>query len=150
MIAWLQSLSMATFLLKTEPEDYAYDDLERDRTTTWNGIANAAALKALRSSRKGDEAFIYHTGDERAIVGLARIVTNPYEDPEHPGRTSDGAPKHPVIDLKPLRRATSPVTLAAIKADARFKDFALVRQSRLSAMPVPDELAAVIRQMAGL
>ncbi len=141
---------MATFLLKTEPSTYSYDDLVREKATAWTGITNAAALKALRSARRGDEAFIYHTGAQKAIVGLAKIVTNPYEDPTNPGRNGDGEPKVPVIDIKPLRKAPTPVTLAAIKADTRFADFALVRQSRLSAMMVPDDLALILRQLTGL
>lgn len=141
---------MSTFLFKTEPSDYSYDDLARDKTTPWTGVSNAAALKALRSARKGDEAFIYHTGDERAIVGLARIVSNPYEDPKRPGRAPDGHPKFPIVDLRAVKRAATPLTLAAIKADERFAEFALVRQSRLSIMEVAPAIEKAIREATGL
>ncbi len=141
---------MRTFLLKTEPSEYSFDDLIRDRATTWTGVANPAALAHLRSARKNDYAFIYHTADQRAIVGLARFTSNPYEDPDKPGRTETGLPRFAVIDLKPVKWATLPVPLAALKADTRFADFALIKQSRLSVMPVPPELDAAIRAMAGL
>ncbi|MFN7022357.1 MAG: EVE domain-containing protein, partial [Phycisphaerales bacterium] len=119
---------MATFLFKTEPTEYAFDRLLAEKRAVWNGIANNAALAALRTARKGDEAFIYHTGDEKAIVALARILTDAYEDPANPGKDASGRPRIPVVDIAPLRAAASPVTLAAIKSDKRFKDFALVRQ----------------------
>lgn len=135
---------VTTFLVKTEPGDYSYADLARDGATTWSGVSNAAALIAIRAMRAGDEAFIYHTGAERAIVGLARITTDPYPDPD-----SDD-PRRVVVDIKPQRAAPRPVTLAEIKADARFKDFALVRQSRLSVMETPAPLAAALRTMADL
>lgn len=135
---------MSTFLIKTEPGDYCFDDLVRDGATTWSGVTNAAALIALRAMRAGDDAFIYHTGSERAIVGLARITTDPYPDPD-----ADD-PRRVVVDIKPLRAAQSPVTLTAIRADPRFADFALVRQSRLSVMQAPEPLAAALKRMAGL
>lgn len=141
---------MEMFLLKTEPGEYPFAALQRDKQTTWNGITSNAALAHLRSARKGDFAFIYHTGDERAIVGLARFTSDPYQDPKQPGLNDAGKPRFPVIDLKPVRAAATPVTLAQIKADPRFNDFALVRQSRLSVMPVPADLAGLIRTMAGL
>ena len=141
---------MATLLLKTEPGDYSFADLQHDKRTVWSGVANPVALKNLRAARKGAEAFIYHTGDEKQIVGLAAVVSEPYEDPKSPGKTPEGEPKFAVVDLKPLRAAKTPLTLAQIKADERFKDFALVRQSRLSVMPVPPELDAAIRALTGL
>lgn len=141
---------MATLLLKTEPGAYSFDDLLRDKRAVWDGITNPAALKHLRSARRGDRVFIYHTGDERAIVGLASVVTDPREDPGHPGRTGAGEIKTPVIEIAPVRRARTPVTLEAIKRDARFATFALVRQSRLSVMPVPPETDRALRRMAGL
>ena len=137
-------------MLKTEPGDYSYEDLVRDKTTSWTGVTNNAALAAIRTMRKGDEAFIYHTGDEKAIVGLAAVSRGPYEDPKNPGQTAKGEPKFAAVDLKPVRAAKSPVTLAAIKADKRFKEFALVKQSRLSVMLVPPELDVVLRKLAGL
>jgi predicted RNA-binding protein with PUA-like domain len=141
---------MATFLLKSEPTEYAYADLVREKKACWTGVANAQALAQLRSMRKGDVAFIYHTGDEKAIVGLAKAVSNPYEDPKQPGTNDAGAPKFAVIDLAPVKQARTPVTLAAIKADKRFADFALVKQSRLSVMAVPEALATILRGLAGL
>jgi predicted RNA-binding protein with PUA-like domain len=141
---------MATFLLKTEPSTYSFADLVRDKRCTWDGVTNAAALIHLRSIKKGDEVLIYHTGDEKAIVGLARATSNAYEDPRQPGKTPQGQPKFAVIDLAPAKAAKSPVTLAAIKADQAFADFALVKISRLSVMPVPPAIEKALRETAGL
>ncbi len=141
---------MATLLLKTEPSEYSFDDLVRDTRAVWDGVTNPVALRNLRAAREGDEVFVYHTGDERRIVGLARVRRAAYEDPKRSGRTESGEPKFAVVDLEPLRAAPSPVTLAQVKADPRFRDFALVRQGRLSVMPVPPELDRVLRRMAGL
>lgn len=141
---------MATFLLKTEPSEYSFDDLVSDKTAVWDGVSNPVALRHLRATRRGDEALIYHTGDERRIVGLARITSDPREDPKNPGRNDRGEPKTPVIELTALRPAPTPATLAQIKADPRFREFALVRQGRLSVMPVPPPLDRVLRAMSGL
>jgi predicted RNA-binding protein with PUA-like domain len=141
---------MATFLLKTEPGTYSFDDLLREKRTAWSGVTNPGALINLRSAKKGDEAFIYHTGDEKAIVGLARVVSAPYEDPARPGKTPDGKPKFAVIDIEQIRRARTPLSLAAMRADKRFKDFLLLKNSRLSVMPVPAELDKMTRSIAGL
>jgi len=141
---------MATFLLKTEPDNYSYDDLVRDKRTHWNGVRNPTALMNMRMVKKGDEAFIYHTGKERRIAGLARVVSDVYEDPENPGLTGKGDLKGPLFDLAPISAASKEVTLADIKGDDRFKDFDLVRLSRLSAMPVPPKLDKLLRKMAGL
>jgi predicted RNA-binding protein with PUA-like domain len=121
---------MNRWLLKTEPSTYAWADLVRERRATWDGVANPSALGHLRAMRKGDEAFIYHTGDEKAIIGIARVASEPYADP----KLAD--PKRVVVDLEPVRALKHPVTLASVKADKRFADFALVRISRLSVMPV--------------
>jgi predicted RNA-binding protein with PUA-like domain len=94
---------MATFLLKTEPGTYSFDDLVRDKKATWDGVKNAAALIAIRSMKKGDEAFIYHTGDEKAIVGTAIVTRGAYEDPKNPGLNAKNEPKFAVVDLKPGR-----------------------------------------------
>lgn len=136
---------MATFLFKTEPGEYSFADLERDKRTTWSGVGNPQALIHLRACTKGDEVFIYHTGSERAAVGLASIVGEPRPDPS----VEPPDPKRTVVDIAAVRRLASPVTLAMIKADARFADFALVRQSRLSVMPVPGPLATAIMALAG-
>lgn len=141
---------MGTFLLKTEPGTYSYADLVRDKRTCWNGVSNAAALINIRAMRKGDECFIYHTGDEKSIVGLASVTRDAYEDPKQPGTNAVGQPKFAVVDLIPLRAAKSPVSLSSIKADARFAEFVLVKQSRLSVMPVPAALDKLLRSMAGL
>lgn len=138
---------MATFLLKTEPSVFSYDDLVRDKKATWDGVANAAALIHLRSIRKGDEAFIYHTGDERAVVGLALVTSNPYEDPGAPGLTKDGLPKAAVVDLKPGKAIGCPVKLEAIKKDPAFAGFDLVRVARLSVMVVPPLMDRRLREL---
>lgn len=141
---------MATLLLKTEPSEFSFADLVSRKVATWDGVANPAALIALRSVRKGDELLIYHTGGEKAVVGLAVAVSDAYADPSRTDLAPDGQPKFAVVDLKAVRAAKSPATLAAMKADVRFKDFALIKQSRLSAMVVPQALDAAIRRMAGL
>ena len=116
---------MATWLLKTEPSTYAFADLQREKRTRWDGVKNAAALINLRKMAVGDEVFIYHTGDEKAVIGIARLFT--------------ADPKDGVVELEYLKPLKKPVTLAAIKADKGFKEFALVKISRLSAMPVSAE-----------
>lgn len=141
---------MPAFLLKTEPGGYAFADLVRDKVTTWSGVSNPAALISIRSMKKGDWIFIYHTGSEKAIVGLARVVKGAYEDSRRPGTNERGEPKFAVVDVAPVTAARTPVTLAAIKADRRFAAFGLVKQSRLSAMPVPPELERALRGMAGV
>ncbi|MFK7759121.1 MAG: EVE domain-containing protein [Phycisphaerales bacterium] len=141
---------MTTFLLKTEPECYSYDDLVRDKRTHWDGVKNPTALMHMRSAKKGDEAYIYHTGKERRIAGLAKIITDVYEDPENPGLTGKGDLKGPLFDLKPIKPSAKLLTLKDIKEDERFDDFDLVRLSRLSAMPVPPNLDKLIRKLCGL
>lgn len=141
---------MATFLLKTEPGTYSFADLVREKRTAWSGVSNPAALIALRSIRKGDEAFIYHTGDEKAVVGLARVRSDPYEDPERPGVNKEGLPKFAVVDIEPVRPAKTALTLGEMKGDARFKDFELLRLSRLSVMPVPGPIDKLIRKLTGI
>ena len=121
------------WLLKTEPTTYSYADLAREQCTTWDGVKNPAALAHLRAMKNGDQAFVYHTGEEKAIVGIARIVSNPYADP----KLAD--PKRVVVDLAPVRALKTPVPLSRVKADARFAGFALVRVPRLSVMPVTAE-----------
>jgi predicted RNA-binding protein with PUA-like domain len=121
------------WLLKTEPSSYSYSDLERDRKTTWDGVSNPVALRNLRAMKQGDECFIYHTGDEKRIVGVAKVAKAAYPDP----KAND--PKLVVIDLTPVRALTRPVTLAEVKADKRFAGWELVRQPRLSVMPVSPE-----------
>ncbi|MCA9283809.1 MAG: EVE domain-containing protein [Phycisphaerales bacterium] len=140
---------MATWLLKTEPDDYAYDDLARDRRTAWEGVTNAAAQKHMRAIRKGDECVVYHTGDERCVVGLARVVKGAYPDPKRPGQTAAGEPKFVLFDIAPVSRAPHAATLAEIKADPRFAGFDLVRIPRLSVMPVVPALDKALRTICG-
>ncbi|MEQ8845378.1 MAG: EVE domain-containing protein [Phycisphaerales bacterium] len=141
---------MATWLIKTEPGDYSWDDMAKDKRTAWTGVANNAARMHMRAVKKGDEAFFYHTGDDKAIVGLVKIATNPYEDPDEPGLNGKGEMKAPLFDVSVGKKAKMPLTLKDIKADERFQDFDLVRQSRLSVMPVPAKLEKIIRQKTGL
>jgi len=121
---------MSYWLLKTESSTYSYADLEKAKSARWDGVTNNLALKHIRSMSKGDLAFIYHTGDEKSIVGIAVITSDPYPDP----KAND--PKIVVVDLKPKERLKNPVPLSAIKARKEFADFALVRIGRLSVMPV--------------
>ena len=118
--------------MKEEPEHYGYGQLERDRKTVWAGVRNPLAQKHLRTIRKGDRIFYYHTGKEKAVVAIARALGDAYPDP------ADSAGKSYVVDVAPEKRLARPVTLAAIKADRAFASFALVRMSRLSVMPVSD------------
>lgn len=143
---------MATFLLKTEPDDFSYDDLVAAKREPWDGVKNPSARMVMRTVKKGDEAFIYHTGKQKAIVGLATIVSDVYADPAFPdaGETNEGLPKAPLFDVKATKRAKTPVTLKEIKADERFAAFMLVKQSRLSVMDVPKRLDTLLRKMAGL
>jgi len=141
---------MATFLIKTEPDDYAYDDLKGDKRTRWDGVTNPAAQKHMRAIKKGDEALFYHTGNEKCIVGLARVVRGAYPDPDKPGETAAGEPRFVLFDIAPRAEAKTRAALADIKADRRFAEFALVRQGRLSVMPVPSELDSLLRTMSGL
>ncbi len=117
------------WLLKTEPSTYAYDDLERDRKGVWDGVANPVALKHLRTMAVGDECFVYHTGDQKRIVGIARVTRAAYPDPQQ------ADPKLVVIDLVPVRRVARPVSLGEIKASDQFAGSDLVRLPRLSVMP---------------
>jgi predicted RNA-binding protein with PUA-like domain len=141
---------MATFLLKTEPGEFSFDDLVSAGRSTWDGVSNNQALQVLRTVRTGDDALIYHTGDEKAVVGLAACISDPYADPSQPGLTPAGEPRFAVVDLRPVAKASTPVTLAVLKADHRFKDFALVKQPRLSVMLVPPVLDKALRRLAGL
>ena len=133
---------MAKWLFKTEPSTYSFDDLLREKTTVWEGVKNPTALKHLRSMRKGDDVIIYHTGDERAAVGFASVVSNPYPDPKLKNE------KIVVVDVKAGKRFANPVTLAQIKADKTFAGFDLVRIGRLSIVPVPDAMWKRIEELS--
>jgi len=134
---------MAFWLLKADPKDYGFLDLVQDGKTYWDGVTNNLALKHIRQVRKGDEALIYHSGKEKAIVGRADIVSNPYPDP---CLSND---KLVVFDLKATEQLKRQVSLAEIKADKQFADFELVRMPRLSVMPVPPKLWNRLLKMAG-
>jgi predicted RNA-binding protein with PUA-like domain len=125
---------MSLWLLKTEPDCYSWDNLIRDKKTVWDGISNALALKHVRAMKKGDLALIYHTGDQRAAVGVAEITSDPYQDPK-----SDDQ-RRVVVDLRPKRRLAHDVTLSDIKADPTFADWVLLRIGRLSVVPVSDAM----------
>ncbi len=133
---------MSKWLVKEEPENYAFDALVRDGRTVWAGVRNPLAQKHLRSIRTGDLIFYYHTGKEKAVVGIARALTDAYDDPK------DATGTLGVVDIAPDRKLPRPVTLAAIKGDAAFASFALVRMSRLSVMPVSDAEWRRIEKMA--
>jgi predicted RNA-binding protein with PUA-like domain len=130
------------WLVKEEPTHYSFANLERDRNTSWTGVKNPLAQKHLRSMRKGDRIFYYHTGNEKAIVGIAKAAGDAYPDP------SDPAGKLYAVDVVPVKKLPAPVTLAAVKADKWFASFPLVRMSRLSVMPVSDEEWDRIERMA--
>lgn len=131
------------WLVKTEPSTYSYDDLEREKTAVWDGVKNPVALRNLRSMHPGDQVLVYHTGDEKAVVGWATVVSAPYADPKKKD------PKLFVIDLKAHRRLPRPVTLAQIKSDKTFADLPIVRQGRLSVSPVTGLQWKRLVQLAG-
>ena len=133
---------MANWLFKEEPETYSFADLERDGSTTWSGVTNALAQKHLRAIKKGDRVLFYHTGKEKAVVGVMEATADPSPDP------TDDAGQRVVVTVKPLRKLKTPVTLAAIKADKAFAGWELVRIARLSVMPVPEELWKKIEKMS--
>ena len=134
---------MATrWLFKTEPSVYSYQQLVKDKKTMWDGVANNLALKNLRDIKKGELIFIYHTGDEKAAIGVAKALSGAYADP------SKKDPKLLVVDVEPVRALANPVTLAQVKAHPTLKTFDLVRNSRLSIMKVTDEQWDIIEDMA--
>ena len=124
---------MALWLFKEEPSHYSFVQLQREGRTVWDGVRNALARKHLRQMRKGDRAFYYHTGKEKAVVGEVRVVTDPWTVPE----AED--PKEVLVELEAVRLLSHPVSLARIKDDALLADWDLVRLPRLSVMPVTDE-----------
>ena len=129
------------WVLKTEPSEYGFADLVRDRRTRWEGVSNPVALKHLRSMLEGDEAMIYHTGNEKAVVGLARVVSAPYPDPKDS--------KLVVVDVAPVKPLPRAVPLAEIKAEPAFADLGLVRVPRLSVVPVEPAQWKRLLAMAG-
>ena len=135
---------MAHWLLKSDPDDYGFADLVRDKTTSWTGVSNPQALSFLRQMKPGDDALIYHTGDDKCIMGMAKVTRAAYPDP------NADDPKLVAVDLKVGRAAKTRITLAEIKADPAFAEFLLVRNSRLSVMPVPAPLFKTLCAQCGL
>ncbi len=134
---------MATrWLFKTEPSVYSYQQLEKDKKTMWDGVANNLALKNLKDIQKGDQILIYHTGDERQAVGIARAAGGAYPDP------SKKNPKLLVVDIEAVKPLPKPVTLAEVKANKKLANFDLVRLSRLSIMKVSDDQWKILEGMA--
>ena len=121
---------MKYFLAKTDPDTYSIDHLEKEKKTTWDGVMNPQAVRAIREMRPGDKVFIYHSGGQAAVVGLARVASEPRPDPKQP--------KSAVADFEFLGRIEPPATLSEIKHSGKFNDWALVRQGRLSTMSAPE------------
>lgn len=121
---------MAHFLVKSEPGAYAWADLVRDERTVWDGVRNFEARNTLRAMKKGDLVLYYHSGADKAVVGVARVVREAFPDPSAPGEDWS------VVELAPVEPLARPVTLAEIKADPQLAEFALVKRARLSVVPV--------------
>jgi predicted RNA-binding protein with PUA-like domain len=131
------------WLFKEEPAHYAFDALAKDGRTSWTGVKNPLAQKHLREVKKGDRIFYYHTGDEKAVVAIAKAASAAYPDP------ADKTGTRWAVDVVPVKKLKRAVTLAEIKADRTFASFSLVRLPRLSVMPVDDALWERIEKMAG-
>ncbi|MGA7238094.1 MAG: EVE domain-containing protein [Bryobacteraceae bacterium] len=129
---------MAYFLAKSEPEVYSIDDLERDKRTTWDGVKNPQAVRAIREMKPGDRVFIYHSGGVSSVVGIANVHSEPRDDAKNP--------KSAVVDLEFGGHLEPPTTLAEIKQSKLFDDWALVRQGRLSTMTVPEHFVQWMRK----
>ncbi|MBM3905926.1 MAG: EVE domain-containing protein [Thaumarchaeota archaeon] len=133
---------MNYWLCKQEPSTYNMDLLQKEKTTTWDGVHNNLAIKHINSMKKGDQAFFYHSGDEKQIVGIMEIISNPYPNPKEKN------PRFVVVDVKFKKRLENPVTLAQIKTNPKFKDWELLRISRLSTMPVPTQIWSEILKIS--
>ena len=131
------------WLVKQEPESYSWDDFVAEKGTAWTGVRNFSARNNLRAMQKGDQVFYYHSGEEKAVVGLATVTREAY--PDKTAEEGDWS----AVDLKPVRRLKNLVTLRTIKATPSLKDMKLVRQSRLSVMPVTGDEFRTILKMAG-
>ena len=129
------------WLFKTEPSEFSYHDLERQKRTVWDGVSNNLALKNLREVRLGDQILIYHSGNDKAIVGLAEAVSDPYPDPK------ENDDKVVVVNITPKRKFDQPIPLAKIKVADELREFDLVRLPRLSVMPVDDKQWKVLLDM---
>jgi predicted RNA-binding protein with PUA-like domain len=121
------------WLVKQEPTSYSFDTLEKEDVAVWDGVHNNLALKYINCMKKGDQAFFYHSGDEKQIVGV-EVTSGPYPNPKEKDK------RFVVVDVKYKKRLKRPVTLAEIKKEKKFKDWDLLRISRLSVMPVPKEI----------
>lgn len=135
---------MADFVFKTEPSEYSFADLQAKGSGVWDGVRNPVALRNMRAMKKGDRVFVYHTGSEKAVVGIARATSAAYPDPKAPSGSS-----LVVIDLAPAAPLKAPVGLAALKADPEFSESPLVRQGRLSVVPLTAKQAAAIEKLGG-
>ena len=138
---------MAYWLIKTEPDTWSYSDQEKKgaKGEAWTGVRNFQAQKNLKAMKKGDRAFFYHTGDAKEIVGIAEVLGNAYPDP-----TAKKDEHWATVDIKAVEKLPKPVTLAAVKQEAKLKDMALVKYSRLSVQPVTDAEWKLICKMGGL
>jgi predicted RNA-binding protein with PUA-like domain len=136
-------MGAAHWLVKSEPNSYSYDDLERDGRTVWDGVRNNAAALHLKAMAEGDEVLFYHSQEGLAVVGIAKVVRTAFPDP------SDASGRFVAVELAPVRRLKRPVTLAEMKADPALSGLAMIRQGRLSVSPVTDAEWARILEMAG-
>ncbi len=132
---------MAHWLVKSEPSTYSWDQLVKDKKTSWTGVRNPTAQINLKSMKVGERCFFYHSGTGKEIVGVAEIAKAAYPDP------TDKAGKAVTVDIKAVEPIKLPVTLAAIKADPKFKEFRLVRESRLSVVPVSEDHWKLLTKM---
>jgi predicted RNA-binding protein with PUA-like domain len=135
---------MAYWLLKTEPEEFSWADQLKKKVEPWTGVRNAQARNFMRAMKKGEQAFFYHTGDERQIVGIVEVARTFYPDPK------DETGRWGQVDVRAIKPVPKPVTLAEIKAEPKLADLLLVRHSRLSVMPIPEIAWMLIVKMAGL
>ena len=138
---------MAYWLLKTEPEEFSWDDQVKRgaKGEVWSGVRNFTARRHLKEMKKGEQAFFYHTGDEKQVVGVVEVIRE-----HHPDPTAEAGEPWVVVDTRATKPMPKPVTLAAIKADGQFKDMALVKYGRLSVQPVTPEHWKAICKMGGL
>jgi predicted RNA-binding protein with PUA-like domain len=131
---------MNYWLVKTEPETYSWENLVKDKKTTWDGVRNFQARSNIKGMKKGDTVFIYHTGDEKAVIGTAKVLKEHYPDP--------GDNDWAAIDLAPEKKLKNPVSLSQVKADKRLANMVLVRASRLSVQPVKSEEFDLIMELS--
>lgn len=136
-------MSSVRWLVKSEPDTYAYADLEREGRTVWDGVRNNAAASHLKAMREGDEVLFYHSGDSKSVVGVAKVVAEAFPDP------SDPSGRFVAVELEPVRALARPVTLAEMKAKPALSEMTMLRQGRLSVSPVTNEQWATLLEMAG-